>query len=184
MVDIYKSIDSLFYSKKPEINFDESLLDQLDENERKDIEAKIVRLCQHGYEDCYKYIPYLKYEDIENKLDFEYLKRFSSLTKLKAFYYLLMKTKDSKYMKAVKEICDDNIATFTWALYSTSFIEFDESHRKELNQYLKERAPFVENDPQNLCVKIYERELSSGTDLYQKGINSDSTKSASNRFRL
>lgn len=181
MVEVYKSIDALFYSKRPEINFDENLLDQLDENERRDIESKIVRLCINGYEDCYKYIPFLKYEDVEKKLNIETLRTFPSTAQAKAYYYLLVKTKDHKYMKELKEVCDDTILTYTWLLYSTAFNELYDKYRDELKQHLKERAPFVENDPQNLCIKIYERGLPPGSNPPSNNQNINNT---TNGFRL
>lgn len=161
MGEMYKSIDSLFYSKRPEINFDENLLNQLEENERRNIESKIVRLCQNGYEDCYKYIPFLKYEDAENKLNIDTLKKFSSLTQTKAFYYLLVKTDNPIYIEELKEVCDDTILAYTWLLHSIKYNKLDEKHREELKEHLKARASFVENDPNGLCLKIYKRELKS-----------------------
>lgn len=113
MKNAYDKILESFTKTRRDTSFSPSLLDELTEEERKNVEQKIVKLCLMGDKVSYQYIDKLKYYNPIEIFTKESMKELNQYDKACIFKILYDKTMDNKYLDYIKEISKNDINAYS-----------------------------------------------------------------------
>ena len=98
----YEKILNNLNSKEANVQFLPKFLDSLTTNQREESEKKILSLIYSGLKSTYKYIPYLKTIDFDEKFTVFDISNLSMLDQIEINCYLYVATKETKYLQQQK----------------------------------------------------------------------------------
>ena len=118
----YSTIVEELNKYRRDILFSPSLLDELNEEERKQIEEKIIKLCLKGDKACFKYIEHLKYFNPTEAFTIYTMKDLNNFDKATIIKTLYEMTNDQKYIYLLMELSkyDINVYSLLTLMYVLS----------------------------------------------------------------
>lgn len=156
-INVEEYIKRELSSKRPDLTFDPILLDSLDELSRKKAETSILISCSYGIESSYKYIPYIKYVNVEEILTPEKIQTLPISCQILVIKNLYLRTNNEQYLQSLSELAHQHPQAY-----------------KELLNLLAQSSNQIER--QNLSSKINEifQEKSNNPDykfIYEQNNN-------------
>lgn len=113
MSNAYEKINNFLSSKVRDLSFPSSLLDELSEEERKDVESRIIKHCLLGDDSCFQYIDKLQFYDPIQIFVEENMSRLQPFSKTVIFKKLFELTQDSSYLSKMVNISKSDINSYS-----------------------------------------------------------------------
>lgn len=101
---VYEKIDRDLKKRKKDVMFSPSMLNDLDETERKDVEKRIVLLCLYGETACFKYLSFLKYYSPKEIFNEENLSKLPINKQVSILKVLFVNTNDNEYLNRLLKL--------------------------------------------------------------------------------
>ena len=127
MEDIYKRINKELDKTRVDLTFSPKKLDLLNEQQRKTVELKILKLCFYGNSTTIKYLPYIKYYDVIKTLE-SVVSMYPVYEQANIYIIFMQMTNDYSYIKKVLELAKRDINVFLKLVYlykDNTFAEYN-----------------------------------------------------------
>ena len=127
MEDIYKRINKELDKTRVDLTFSPKKLDLLNEQQRKTVELKILKLCFYGNSTTIKYLPYIKYYDVIKTLE-SVVSMYPVYEQVNIYIIFMQMTNDYSYIKKVLELAKRDINVFLQLVYlykDNTFAEYN-----------------------------------------------------------
>ena len=127
MEDIYKRINKELDKTRVDLTFSPKKLDLLNEQQRKTVELKILKLCFYGNSTTIKYLPYIKYYDVIKTLE-SVVSMYPVYEQANIYIIFMQMTNDYSYIKKVLELAKRDINVFLQLVYlykDNTFAEYN-----------------------------------------------------------
>ena len=127
MGDIYKRINKELDKTRVDLTFSPKKLDLLNEQQRKTVELKILKLCFYGNSTTIKYLPYIKYYDVIKTLE-SVVSMYPVYEQANIYIIFMQMTNDYSYIKKVLELAKRDINVFLKLVYlykDNTFAEYN-----------------------------------------------------------
>ncbi len=112
MSEAYNIINKSLNKTRRDYLFPPHLLDELEENERREIEGKIIKYCLLGDSVCFQYISHLKYYNLDIFND-ENMKNITTTKRALIYKRLYYLTKNNDYISKLYEIAKVDINAYS-----------------------------------------------------------------------
>ena len=134
----YDKIDKDLKKSRKDVMFPSSLLDELDENERKDVENRVVSLCLDGETACVKYLGYLKYVVSKDIFTLENLSKLPVEKQCSILKFLFSNTNDVEYLNRLLKIATIYIEAYSELVFMYLNGEYSNSIKARIFEILKQ----------------------------------------------
>lgn len=101
---IYSRIKKELYSRKFEYSFSPSILKKLTDEQRDEVEQELVDMCLNGNNYVFKFIPFMKKENVIKLYDEANLQMMSNAEKCKFYGYLIKASKETALFSTIIRI--------------------------------------------------------------------------------
>ena len=139
MNDLFLDIKKQFDAKKRDLEFSPDLLSQLDDDSRKKIEKRIIELAKSGVYTSYKYLPYIKFFNIEQMITKRDISKLPDNDQIKIYAELFKATQNFSYVDSLTYISLKSFNAFSYlvSLYEEEkyFVYKDELKKKIMMIY-------------------------------------------------
>lgn len=112
MTEVYNKLNNEFTKKHNSLTFNQEELENLNYEERKRIEEKLLRLCQSGSIDCFKYIPFMKIVSPEKAIEQKNIDSLPTYHQAAICYMLFQRTNDRNYCERIIKCANIDIKSF------------------------------------------------------------------------
>lgn len=134
----YDKIDKDLKKSRKDVMFPSSLLDELDENERKDVERRIALLCLDGETACFKYLGSLKYIATKDIFTIENLSKLPVEKQCSILKKLFTGTNDVEYLNRLLKIATIYIEVYSELVFMYLNGEYSDSIKARMFEILKQ----------------------------------------------
>ena len=127
MEDVYERITKELNKNRVDLTFSPKKLDLLNEQQRKNVEFKILKLCFYGNSTTIKYLPYIKYYDVIKTLK-NAVEMYPVYEQANIYITFMHMTNDYNYIKKVAELAKGDINVFRRLVYlykDNTFAEYN-----------------------------------------------------------
>ena len=107
----YEEILKVFNDRRGEYNFPPSTIDNLPDNQRKEVEKLIIRNCLRGDTNCFNYLKIIKFYDVSKLFTVEELDKMQPEKKGILAEILYEKTHNNIYLNYSLKNSSDNTVT-------------------------------------------------------------------------
>lgn len=140
MPETYERINKDLHKLRRDVSFDTSLLNSLSDEERKNVEEKIVKLCLSGDKSCFKYIDHLKFYDPKEVFTDDNMIRLEPSKKSLILRKMYELTENDEYLNKMIDIASQDMETYTSLLIMYDDKILDAKRQDYLGRKLKEFA--------------------------------------------
>lgn len=109
----YEELLKTFYASRRDYSFPSSALDSLNDEQRKNIEALIVKSCLNGDTSCFNHISKLKFYDPKKIFTVEAIGDIDLSARLRLIDEMYEMTKDNKYIDYLVNLSSYDIRAFS-----------------------------------------------------------------------
>ena len=109
----YEDLLKTFYASRRDYSFPSSALDSLNDEQRKNIEALIVKSCLNGDTSCFDHIIKLKFYDPKKIFTIETMSNIELSSRLRLIDIMYEVTKDNKYVDYLVNLSYVDIRAFS-----------------------------------------------------------------------
>ena len=134
----YEKIDKDLKKSRKDVMFPSSLLDELDESERKDVEKRIVLLCLYGETACFKYLGSLKYVLPKEIFTIENLSKLPASKQCSILKLLFSQTNDIEYLNRLLKIATIHLEAYSELVFMYLNGEYSESIKARMFEILQQ----------------------------------------------
>ena len=113
MSNILEKINNSFNDPRRDTSFDPDLLDELEGEERKKVEDKIVKLCLYGDRVSYQYIPYLDTCDPKEVFTDESLEELKPFDRALIYKSAYLGSLDEYYLDKIIDLSKNDINSYS-----------------------------------------------------------------------
>ncbi len=117
MSNAYITIDNWFNKRIKDVMFSPKLLDELDDEERKKVEEKLIDCIFQGVKISYQYIKYLKTFNIDDVFTDEKMKELDERNRIIIYNELYKVTKDNKYLNILLDLAKTNYNAYSFLTF-------------------------------------------------------------------
>ncbi len=129
MTDTYKQLDKILKSNRPEFHFHPQILEELTEEERKDIEERLARAYLSGNNEAIQYFPHFQYFNGGEILKKANIQNFSAPALAQYYSTLYLCTKEARYLKILLSSAENDIDSFRALIDLYNVLRSDEIKR-------------------------------------------------------
>lgn len=159
MTEEYKKIINELNKPRRELDFSPNMLENLSEDERKDIEYRLLSLSIEGVQTSYQYIPYIKEYDPQTFFTDQNLSKLDKMNQAMINRELYKRNKDMQYIDKICELSKDSPSVYSMLI--DMYIN-EQSQGNEANKILKpilEIKKLKEREKDNLYKTVFTTKL-------------------------
>ena len=138
MSTAYDKIDKDLKKSRKDVMFPSSLLDELNEDERKDVENRVVSLCLYGESACFKYLGSLKYVNTKDLFTIENLTKLPVSKQSCILKILLSRTNDIEYLNRLLKLATICLEAYSELVFMYLNGEYSDSIKDRMFEILKQ----------------------------------------------
>ncbi len=167
--NVYNQLKRQIDGIKKDLAINYTVIDELTPEQRREIETKIVRLCEVGYTETLRAIPYLKTVDVESELPIESIKPENTRARGLLLMGMYIRSNNDKYFKELYLLAQNDPMVFNDLidLYNSSLV--DEAKKAILRPYIDEIARNNMDNPNYKYLYMYK--MNNGEELSTGALN-------------